>query len=95
MYLANTIILYKTVSGCFNGKTRALENHVRGKHSFKSIHTPEECQKKCQENAECEYFVLHLKGRWKGCWMKKGGANQTVNQTKMQFLVQNIVKVIL
>ena len=70
------------MSGCFNEKTSALANHVRGKHSFRNIHTPEECQRKCQQNAECQYFVLHLKGRWKGCWMKKAGAKKTVKTNK-------------
>ena len=70
------------ISGCFAEDTIALANHVSGDHSFKNINSPEECQRKCQENVECRYFVLHLKGRWKGCWMKTEGAKSTIKTRK-------------
>ena len=70
------------VSGCFNEKTTATSNHANGKHNFRNIYTPEECQIKCQENVDCQYFVVHLKGRWKGCLLKTSGAKQTVKANK-------------
>ena len=76
------IIDQKIVSGCFHEKTTAISNHASGEHYFRDIHTPEECQVKCQENSDCHYFVLYLKGRWKGCLLKTSGAKQTIKPHK-------------
>jgi len=71
-----------SVSGCFIEKTTATSNHASGEHNFRGIHTPEECQVKCQESSDCQYFVLYLKGRWKGCLLKTSGAKQTIKPHK-------------
>ena len=67
----------KIVSGCFNEGQSVIGHNVDGKHNFKSIHTPIECQIRCQNNDECAYFVVWLQGKWKGCWLKTKKAKRS------------------
>ena len=76
----NEITLSNDISGCFYTETGAKDNHVtQGEKHFKDIETLDECQKKCQENDECKYFVLRTKHH-KGCWLKTAGAKQTITK---------------
>ena len=72
----------KIGSSCFNENTSATGNNVSGKHRFKTIHSPEECQVRCVKNDECAYFVVFTKGIWKGCWLKTEAAKRTVKTAK-------------
>lgn len=58
-------------------------NVASGPHRFRDVSDPKECQRKCQDNSECDIFVLHEQGRWKGCWLKtkkKGNANMSTQK---------------
>ena len=57
-------------------------NVASGTYRFRGISDPNECQRKCQGNSECDVFVLHERGRWKGCWLKtkKNGSSDMSTQ---------------
>ena len=45
---------------------------------FDDIITPNECQKKCQANEECEYLQVNSSGNFKGCWLKTAAAKDGI-----------------
>ena len=59
-----------------------LGNQISENHHFEDINAPKECQKKCQESSECEIFVVHDTGRWKGCWLKTNGEKSEMSTQK-------------
>ena len=59
----------ETIPGCFS-KMNAKKQYVPAPYHFE-VDTAEQCQVKCQERAECEYFQLNDGSH---CYLKKGTA---------------------
>lgn len=65
------------VADCFSPRTYSPGHLVSNNNHFSNIITPNECQKKCQANDECEYFNViskNWKRTWKGCWLRNANA---------------------
>ena len=58
-----------------NENITSAENGNTGAEWFKHIINPNECQTKCQDNTECEFFLVLLTGEWSGCWLKTAPDN--------------------
>ena len=63
-------ILCYSFLDCFSNDIFPRSNVGSGQYRFRDISDPKECQRKCQDNSQCDVFVLHERGRWKGCWLK-------------------------
>ena len=59
-----------------------IGNSISEEHHYENITEPSECQKKCQDSAECEMFVVHDQGQWKGCWLKTNEENSPLSTLK-------------
>ena len=74
-------LLYYLFLECHSNDIFPRSNVDSVPYRFRDISDPKECQRKCQDNPQCDVFVLRT-GRWKGCWLKTNNNGNPIMSTQ-------------
>ena len=79
--ILNFPILHYLFLECHSNDIFPRSNVDSRPYRFRDISDPKECQRKCQDNPQCDVFVVRT-GRWKGCWLKTNNNGNPIMSTQ-------------